>query len=151
MQFRLLSAGKTAFLAFALAFAVVGGMLFFHFYGDWEDADCQAYPMQVVISPGGSRRAEQEQEACASTDKLRTRVLVSGAAGGSAAPVVAYQVETGNALGAMAVGQRSVPLTLRWEGEERLVIVHPLAAPSQLPAGPYGGVDVRLQAALPSK
>jgi len=139
----------TALLCFVtLVMVFMGGLYYIGYFQDWEEADCQGYPVQGVASPSGRLRAEQEQEACRSTDQLRTRVTI--AAPGQAEPVVAFIAMTGSALGSMATGQRSLPLTLRWESESRLVIVHPAGVASQLPAGPYGGVQVRLEAKAPA-
>ncbi|HEX4328471.1 MAG TPA: hypothetical protein VH105_16750 [Burkholderiales bacterium] len=146
MQDRPFSARSAVFLAVALAIAVFGGMFFFgHFFGGHSEADCQALPIQLALSPSGQRQARQEQEACGSTDELHTRVLLGASGGGE--PVTAFAATTGKALGANSVGQRALALTLRWEGENRLLIIHPANVASQLPAGIYGGVEVRLQAA----
>lgn len=135
----------TALLCFVtLMMVFMGGLYYIGYFHDWEEADCQGYPVQGVASPSGRLRAAQEQEACRSTDQLRTRVTITTP--GQAEPVVAFIAVTGSALGSMATGQRSLPLSLRWEGEDRLVIVHPAGVASQLPAGPYGGVQVRLEA-----
>lgn len=133
MPFSSSNARRAALIAVVLLAVFVAGLFYIGYFGDWHEPDCQTYPVQVLSSPGGTWRAEQEQEACISTDQLRTRVLV-GRSGGKA-PVPAFVAVTGNALGSMATGQRSVRLGLRWEGESRLVIVHPAWAPSQLPAG----------------
>lgn len=146
MEFRLFNANNAAFLGVSLAFAIVGGMVVFGFFGPWREPDCQTYPIQVVASPGGRFKAEQEQQACAGNDQLRTRVLVSSA-GSSAEPVVAFESVTGQAMGAMSVGQRQLMLKLAWEGDDRLVIVHPQQAVSKLPEGTYAGVKVRSQVA----
>ena len=145
MQLRPFNMNNAAFLGVSLAFALIGGMLYFDFFGPWREPDCRSYPIQVISSPDGAWRAEQEQEACAGTDQLRTRVLV-GKSGG-AEQAIAFVSVTGNAMGSMQMSQRSLPLTLRWEGDKQLLIVHPAAVSSQLPAGLYGGVQVRLQAA----
>ena len=58
----------------------------------------------------------------------------------------AFLAVTGKALGAMAIGQRALALTLRWEGDDSLVIVHPAGVVPQLPPGEYGGVKVRYAA-----
>jgi len=133
---------KAALVGAVLLLVFVAGLFYIGYFGDWKEPDCQSYPVQVVTSPDGRWRAEQEQEACASTDQLRTRVLVGGS--GAKEQAIAFVAVTGNALGSMSVGQRSVSLDLRWEADNRLVIVHPAWVRSQLPAGPYGGVDVRL-------
>jgi len=147
MQDRTFSARSAVFLVIALAIAVFGGMFFFgHFFGGNSDPDCQGLPIQVVLSPSGQRQARQEQEACGSTDELHTRVLLGVSGGGE--PVTAFAVTTAKALGANSVGQRALPLTLRWEGENHLLIIHPASVASQLPAGTYGGVEVRLQTAV---
>jgi len=65
---------------------------------------------------------------------------------GRAEPAVAFLSVSGQALGAMSAGQRSLSLGLRWEGDDQLLIIHPANAASQLPAGTYGGVKVHLQA-----
>ena len=147
MQVRTFSARSAVFLAVTLAIAVFGGMYFFgHFFGGHTEPDCQALPIQLVLSPSGKRQARQEQEACGSTDELHTRVMLGTSGGG--APVPAFAATTGKALGANSVGQRALPLTLRWESEDRLLIIHPANVVSQLPPGTYGGVEVRLQAVV---
>jgi len=145
MQDRTFSARSAVFLAVALAIAVFGGMYFFgHFFGGRSEADCQALPIQLVLSPSGQRQARQEQEACGSTDELHTQVLLGGT--GGTLPVTVFTATTGKALGSNSVGQRALALILRWEGENRLLIIHPAGVASQLPAGTYSGVEVRLQA-----
>jgi len=146
MQARSISARGAVFLAAALAIAVFGGMFFYHHYfAAAPAAECETYPLQLKLSPSGQRQALQEQEACGGSEQVRTRVLV-GKSGG-AAPVTAFEIVSSKALGSMSVGQRALPLTLRWEGDERLLIIHPAGLASRLPAGVYGGVEVRLQAA----
>ncbi|MDB5806534.1 MAG: hypothetical protein JWN73_3856 [Betaproteobacteria bacterium] len=145
MQARSISARSAVFLVVALGVAVFGGMFFFHhFFATTPSAECEVYPLQLMLSPSGRRQARQEQEACGGSEEVRTRVLVGD---GSAAPVTAFEVVSSKALGSMSVGQRALPLTLRWQGEDRLLIIHPAGVASQLPAGSYGGVEVRLQAA----
>lgn len=146
MQARSISARSAVFLVIALGVAVFGGMFFFHhFFAAAPSAECEVYPLQVIASPSGRRQARQEQQACGGSEEVRTRVLVGES--GSGAPVTAFEVVNSNALGAMSVGQRAMPLTLRWDGEDRLLIIHPVGVASRLPAGIYGGVEVRLQAA----
>lgn len=145
MQLRPFNINNAAFLGVSLAFALIGGMLYFDFFGPWREPECTTYPIQVVASPDGQWRAEQEQEACGTTDQLRTRVLVGRS--GAKEQAVGFLAVTDKALGSMSIGQRSLPLSLRWEEGNRLVITHPAGVASQLPAGSYGGVDVRLMAA----
>jgi len=142
MQIRAFNLKIAAILGLAVLCIFVGGLFYIGYFGDWHEPDCQTYPVQVVASPSGRLRAEQEQEACASTDQLRTRVQVT--IPGRPEPVIAFLATTGQAMGAMQAGQRSVALGLRWEGEDQLVITHPDWVQSQLPAGIYGGVQVRL-------
>jgi hypothetical protein len=109
----------------------------------WHEADCQSFPVQMVLSPSGRFKAEQSQEACSSTDRLRTTVAVGEVGHGD--PIPAFVSSTGEALGSMSIGQRSIPLNLRWDGDTALTIVYPAGVSSALPAGPYGGVEVRLE------
>ncbi len=144
MQVRLFNANNAAFLGVTIAFAIIGGLLYAGWFGEWREPDCQTYPVQSTASPQGSFRALHEQEACGSTDALRTVVLIAG--GGGRAPVAAFTAVTGKALGVMSIGQRSLPLVLRWTGEHQLVITHPASVTPQLPGGTYGGVMVTLEA-----
>lgn len=150
MSTRLFNPKVAAFMGLAIAIVLVGGLFYVGYFSDHHEPDCQSYPLQVVLSPSGNYKAEQEQVACATTDQLRTSVTITPAQGG--APVTAFLAVSGKALGAMAAGQRTMPLALRWEGDSALVISHPPALHSQLPAGPYGGVNVRYEdAGVPVK
>jgi len=60
-----------------LVMVFMGGLYYIGYFQDWEEADCQGYPVQGVASPSGRLRAEQEQEACRSTDQLRTKVTIA--------------------------------------------------------------------------
>jgi hypothetical protein len=142
MLLRSFNPKKFVLVGLTLILVFVAGLFYIGYFGDWKEPDCQTYPVQVSASADGSWRAEQEQEACASTDQLRTRVLVGRA--GAKEQAIAFVAVTDNALGSMSVGQRSVSLDLRWEAGNRLVIVHPAWVRPQLPAGLYGGVEVQL-------
>jgi hypothetical protein len=133
---------KAALVVAVLLLVFVAGLFYIGYFGDWKEPDCQTYPVQVSTSPDGRWRAEQEQEACASTNQLRTRVLVGTS--GAKEQALAFVAVTDDALGSMSVGQRSVSLDLHWEAGNRLVIAHPAWIKPQLPAGLYGGVEVRL-------
>jgi hypothetical protein len=148
MPTRLFNPRIAAGLGAAIAVALVGGLFYIGYFSDHHESDCQSYPLQVVLSPSGRLKAEQGQEACASTDQLRTTVTITRATGGVTpeAPATAFLAVTGKALGAMAIGQRALALTLRWEGDDSLVIVHPAGVVPQLPPGEYGGVKVRYAA-----
>jgi hypothetical protein len=145
MQLRPFNMNNAAFLGVSLAFALIGGMLYFDFFGPWREPECTTYPIQVVASADGQWRAEQEQEACGTTDQLRTRVLVGRV--GAKDQAVGFLAVTDKALGSMSIGQRSLPLSLRWDEGNKLVIGHPPGVASSVPAGQHGGVDVRLVAA----
>ena len=123
MQIRLFNANNAAFLGVTIAFGAVAAAMVMGLFGEWREPDCQSYPVQSVASPSGNLRAVQEQEACGSTDRLVTTVSVRS--GQSDTQSLAFRSVTGSALGAMSVGQRSLPLTLRWNGDAELVIGHP--------------------------
>lgn len=123
MQIRLFNANNAAFLGVTLAFGAVAAAMVMGVFGEWREPDCQSYPVQSVASPSGSLRAVQEQEACGSTDRLVTTVTLRKE--GSDSVSLVFRSITGSALGAMSVGQRSLPLTLRWKGDAELAIAHP--------------------------
>ena len=122
-RIRLFNANNAAFLGVTLAFGAVAVALGLGWFGEWREPDCTAYPVQSVASPSGRLRAVQEQEACGSTDRLRTSVILH--LDGAPEGIEVLRVETGSALGAMSVGQRSLPLRLEWAGDARLSIHHP--------------------------
>jgi hypothetical protein len=123
MQIRLFNANNAAFLGVTLAFGAVAAAMVMGVFGEWREPDCQSYPVQSVASPSGNLRAVQEQEACGSTDRLVTTVSVRSSQNDSQSLV--FRSITGSALGAMSVGQRSLPLALRWRGDAELTIAHP--------------------------
>ena len=123
MQIRLFNANNAAFLGVTLAFGAVAAAMVMGVFGEWREPDCQSYPVQSVASPSGNLRAVQEQEACGSTDRLVTTVSVRSSQNDSQSLV--FRSITGSALGAMSVGQRSLPLALRWNGDTELTIAHP--------------------------
>ena len=146
MHFRLFNANNAAFLGVTLAFGVVALAMFLGYFGEWRDAECDALPVQSVASPSGARRAIHEQEACRSTDKLRTTVVVRSAnATGSSSHALVFSTVTGDALGPLSVGQRSLPLLLRWNGDAELVISHPAAVKPEAPSALASGVRVVLE------
>ena len=146
MHFRLFNANNAAFLGVTLAFGVVALAMFLGYFGEWRDAECDALPVQSVASPSGARRAIHEQEACRSTDKLRTTVVVRSVnATGSSSHALVFSTVTGDALGPLSVGQRSLPLLLRWNGDAELVISHPAAVKPEAPSALASGVRVVLE------
>ena len=146
MHFRLFNANNAAFLGVTIAFCGVALAMYLGYFGEWRDAECDALPVQSVASPSGTRRAIHEQEACRSTDKLRTTVVVRSVnATGSSSHALVFSTVTGDALGPMSVGQRSLPLLLRWNGDAELVISHPAAAKPEAPSALASGVRVVLE------
>ena len=126
MHFRLFNANNAAFLGVTIGFGAVALAMVLGFYGEWRDPDCQVYPVQTVPSPSGMHSAIHEQEACSSTDNLRTTVVVRSASpSGSTSMALVFSSLTGSALGIMSMGQRSLPLLLRWNGDTELVIGYP--------------------------
>lgn len=146
MSIRFTNANNAAFLGVTLGFAAIALALGLGWYGQWREPDCQSVPVQSVASTSGEARAMQEQEACASTDRLATRVTVSGGRFGSGATV--FAANSGDALGAMWTGQRTLPLKVVWESDTVLLIVHP-AGIAPIPQPPLAGLSVRLVAAAP--
>jgi hypothetical protein len=146
LKIRFTNANNAAFLGVTMGFGAIALALGLGWYGPWRDPDCQSYPVQSVTSASGEARALHEQEACSSTDRLTTRVTVSSSGSGSAATVFAAQ--SGDALGAMWTGQRTLPLKLVWESDAVLVIVHP-AGVAPIAQVPPPGLSVRLVAAAP--
>ncbi len=140
MQIRLFNANNAAFLGVTLAFGAVAAAMVMGAFGEWREPDCQSYPVQSVSSPSGTLRAVQEQEACGSTDRLVTTVSVRS--GQSDSQSLAFRSVTGSALGAMSVGQRSLPLTLRWNGDAELVIGHPAEAKPEAALAAAPGLKV---------
>ncbi len=150
MPLRMFNPKLAAVLGAGVALTLVGGLFYIGYFSDHHEPDCQVFPVQMVLSPSGAYKAEQEQEACASTDQLRTTVTISQAGGNSVpaepTPTVFVAV-SGKALGAMAAGQRSVALRLRWDGDGELVITHPPGLLPNLPPGTRGRIKVRYEAA----
>jgi hypothetical protein len=147
MPIRAFNPKVAAVLGAAIALALVGGLFYIGYFGNHDGSDCQEYPLQTVFSPSGTLKAQQEQEACASTGQLRTTVTIARAGGerGSEAPATVFSAVSGNALGAMATGQRSLALGLHWEGDGALMITHPSSVQPQFPPGAHGGVTVRYE------
>ena len=146
MQIRIFNANNAAFLGVTIAFGSVALAMYLGYFGEWRDAECDALPVQSVASPTGVRRAIHEQEACRSTDKLRTTVVVRSAnATGSTSHALVFSTVTGDALGAMSVGQRSLPLILRWNGDAELVIGYPASIKPEAPSALGSGVRIVLQ------
>ena len=146
MQFRLFNANNAAFLGVTIAFGAVAIAMVMGAFGEWREPECDALPVQSVASPSGARRAIHEQEACRSTDQLRTTVVVrSENPSGSSSTALVFSSITGSALGAMSVGQRSLPLLLRWNGETELVIGYPANVKPEAPSALATGMRVVLE------
>ncbi len=146
MQFRLFNANNAAFLGVTIAFGAVAIAMVMGAFGEWREPECDALPVQSVASPSGARRAIHEQEACRSTDKLRTTVVVRSVnVTGSTSHALVFSSITGSALGAMSVGQRSLPLLLRWNGETELVIGYPANVKPEAPSALATGMRVVLE------
>lgn len=146
MQFRLFNANSAAFLGVTIAFGAVAIAMVMGAFGEWREPECAALPVQSVASPSGARRAIHEQEACRSTDKLRTTVVVRSVnVTGSTSHALVFSSITGSALGAMSVGQRSLPLLLRWNGETELVIGYPANVKPEAPSALATGMRVVLE------
>jgi hypothetical protein len=146
MHFRLFNANNAAFLGVTIGFGVVALAMVLGFYGEWRDPDCQVYPVQTLPSPSGARSAVHEQEACGSTDKLRTTVVVRSATPAGSSTTLVFSSLTGSALGIMSVGQRSLPLLLRWNGDGELIVGYPAAVTPEPPAGSPAGLRVVFEA-----
>lgn len=146
MHFRLFNANNAAFLGVTIAFGAVALAMYLGYFGEWRDAECDTLPVQNVASPSGVRRAIHEQEACRSTGKLRTTVVVrSVTATGASSHALVFTTVTGDALGAMSVGQRSLPMILRWNGDAELVIGYPANVKPEVPAAWATGLRVVLE------
>ncbi len=146
MQFRLFNANNAAFLGVTIAFGAVAIAMMMGAFGEWREPECDALPVQSIASPSGARRAIHEQEACRSTDKLRTTVMVRSVnATGSSSHVLVFSTVTGDALGAMTVGQRTLPLLLRWKGDAELVIGYPAGVKPEAPSVLATGLRVVLE------
>ena len=146
MQFRLFNANNAAFLGVTLAFGAVALAMVLGYFGEWRDPECDALPVQTIASPSGARRAIHEQEACRSTDKLRTTVVVRSVnATGVTSHALVFSTVTGDALGPLSVGQRSLPLMLRWNSDAELVISYPAAVKPEAPSALASGMRVVLE------
>ena len=140
MKIRLFNANNAAFLGVTIAFGAVAFVMVSGHWGEWREPECDSLPVQSVASPSGVRRALHDQEACRSTDQLRTSVVVRSAnpSGGTSLALV-FAATTKDALGAMSVGQRSLPLNLTWKSDAELVIGYPAGVvPDKIPASSAG-------------
>lgn len=135
-MFRLTNANNAAFAGVTLGFGAIAAALSLGWYGEWREPDCQGVPVQSIASPSGELRAVHEQSACASTDALHTTVAIAGGRFGDGRMV--FSAVSGDALGAMAIGQRAPPLIIRWESDESLLIVHPAGLAPQAQTAPEG-------------
>ena len=152
MHFRPFNANNAAFLGVTIAFGAVAIAMVMGAFGEWREPECDALPVQSVASPSGAHRAIHEQEACRSTDQLRTTVVVRSVnATGSTSHALVFSSVTGSALGAMSVGQRSLPLLLRWNGETELVIGYPSAVKPEAPSVIATGLRVVLEPVTPPR
>lgn len=148
MHFRLFNANNAAFLGVTIAFGAVAGAMVLGYFGEWRDPDCQVYPIQAVPSPSGMRTALHEQEACSSTDQLRTTVVVRSVhPSGTTSMTLAFSSLTGSALGIMSVGQRSLPLTLHWRSDTELAVGYPSGIKADAPSTLGSGLRVVLEPA----
>ena len=140
MKIRLFNANNAAFLGVTIAFGVVAGVMVSGHWGEWREPECDTLPVQNVASPSGARRALHDQEACRSTDQLRTSVVVRSInPSGTTSMALVFAATTKDALGAMSVGQRSLPLVLSWKSDTELVIVYPAGVvPDKIPASSVG-------------
>ena len=143
MGIRISNANNAAFLGVTIAFGAIALAMGLGWFGEWREPECTGYPVQGVASPSGALRAIQEQEACGSTDRLRTTVMVHQA--GRSEGALVFDVVTGKALGAMSVGQRTLPLVLRWKSDAELVIDYPAAAKPETPVVAGGALRVTYQ------
>ena len=71
-------------------------------------------------------------------------VVRSVNATGSTSHALVFSSITGDALGAMSVGQRSLPLILRWNGEAELAISYPVNVKPEAPSALASGIRVVL-------
>ena len=140
MSIRLFNANNAAFLGITIAFGAVALVMVSGHWGEWREPECDSLPVQNVASPSGLRRALHDQEACRSTDQLRTSVVVRSAnPSGSTSLALVFAATTKDALGAMSVGQRSLPLNLTWKGDAELVIGYPAGVvPDKIPGSSAG-------------
>lgn len=150
MHFRPFNANNAAFLGVTIAFGVVALAMTQGYFGEWRDPDCQVYPVQNVPSPSGKHSAMHEQEACGSTDQLRTTVVVRSAnLSGTTSMALVFSSLTGSALGIMSVGQRSLPLELRWRGDTELVIGYPAGVKPDSLSSTASGMRILLEPMAP--
>lgn len=146
MHFRLFNANNAAFLGVTIGFGAVALAMVLGYFGEWREPECDSLPVQSVASPSGVRRAIHEQEACRSTDQLRTTVVVRSVnASGNTSMALVFSSITGDALGPMSVGQRSLPLILRWNGDTELVIGYPAGVKPELRSASAAGLRVVLE------
>ena len=140
MKIRLFNANNAAFLGVTIAFGVVAAVMVSGHWGEWREPECDSLPVQNVASPSGLRRALHDQEACRSTDKLRTSVVVRSVhPSGTTSLALVFAATTKDALGAMSAGQRSLPLNLTWKSDAELVIGYPAGGvPDKIPASSAG-------------
>ena len=103
MKIRLFNANNAAFLGVTIAFGAVAFVMVSGHWGEWREPECDSLPVQNVASPSGLRRALHDQEACRSTDQLRTSVIVRSAnPSGSTSLALVFAATTKDALGAMS-------------------------------------------------
>ena len=140
MKIRLFNANNAAFLGVTIAFGAVACVMMSGHWGEWREPECDSLPVQNVASPSGNRRALHDQEACRSTDKLRTSVVVRTLnPSGTTSMALVFAATTKDALGAMSVGQRSLPLALSWKSDSELVISYPAGVvPDKIPPSSAG-------------
>ncbi len=140
MKIRLFNANNAAFLGVTIAFGAVALVMMSGRWGEWREPECDSLPVQNVASPSGQRRALHDQEACRSTDLLRTVVVVRSInPSGTTSTALVFAATTKDALGAMSVGQRSLPLALSWKNDAELVISYPAGVtPDKIPASGAG-------------
>ena len=145
MKIRLFNANNAAFLGVTIAFGAVAFVMVSGHWGEWREPECDSLPVQSVASPSGVRRALHDQEACRSTDQLRTSVVVRSAnPSGSTSLALVFAATTKDALGAMSVGQRSLPLNLTWKSDAELVIGYPAGVVPDKISGSSAGLRVSL-------
>ena len=151
MRFRIFNANNAAFLGVTIAIGAVALIMFSGHWGEWREPECDSLPVQNVASPSGVRRALHDQEACRSTDQLRTSVVVRSVnPSGSTSLALVFAATTKDALGAMSVGQRSLPLALTWKSDAELVIGYPAGVVPDQISGSSAGLKVVLEPAKPS-
>jgi hypothetical protein len=124
MSFRFFNANNAAFLGVSIAFGAIALALGLGWFGEWREPECDRLPVQSIASPSGALRAVHEQEACRSTNRLVTTVILKS---DKSPDALVFRAETGDALGIMSVGQRSLSLSLKWVNESELTISHPAA------------------------